>query len=63
MVEQFYILLTDLGCSLQGSVSKNKLGHRARKTDLDMMGQSYPIYDCTDTTHLRHFITSHCILL
>ena len=55
VIEQFF--LNFLTCSSAMSVSKNtkkKTGHRA--CFRDMMGQNYPIYACTDTNHVRHFI-------
>lgn len=29
----------------------------------DILGQTYPIYACTSTNHVRHFIGSQYILL
>ena len=46
------------------SVSKNairKVGHCACLGDL--MGQTYPVYACTGTNQVLHFISSQYILL
>ena len=51
-------------CSLPMSVSKNairKVGHCACLGDL--MGQTYPVYACTGTNQLLHYISSRYILL
>ena len=45
------------------SVWKNtyqKIGHYA--CVIDMMSQTYPIYACTGTNHVNHFIGSQYIL-
>ena len=41
-------------------IAVKKMGHRASLRD--MMGQSYPIYDCTGYNNVRYFIGSTYVL-
>ena len=61
MTDEFFKTFSE--CSLQSTVSKNKIkkiGHHSRKKD--MMGQSCPIFACIRANLGRYFIGPRYIL-